>query len=210
MLSDIRVDIPSIRNLLSVTSYQSLANQKPDGVLYARTIGFGSSESNQKFTTSNSRLGRLKKFEKATGYNVSKKSQTKILDRFSGANKLLLSPNLDPYFEMPTKWLFSKSEMAVTSKVRFGPADTKIHRYPKWYLLKDNPTTVILAKITVIFDNNGQFHHHFFTFEDVSWDGSQMAHFSSFLFDVFACTLYLNSKKFGKFSAKITNSYTRA
>ena len=71
LLSDIRVDIPSIRNLLSVTSYQSLANQKPDGVLYARTIGFGSSESNQKFTTSNSRLGRLKKFEKATGYNVS-------------------------------------------------------------------------------------------------------------------------------------------
>ena len=77
LLSDIRVDIPSIRNLLSVTSYQSLANQKPDGVLYARTIGFGSSESNQKFTTSNSRLGRLKKFEKATGYNVS----TKITDK---------------------------------------------------------------------------------------------------------------------------------
>ena len=71
LFSDIRVDIPSIRNLLSVTSYQSLVNQKPDGVLYARTIGFGSSESNQKFTTSNSRLGRLKKFEKATGYNVS-------------------------------------------------------------------------------------------------------------------------------------------
>jgi len=71
--SDIRVDIPSIRNLLSVTSYKALG-LKPDGVLYARTIGFGSTANDNGnsngLVTSNSRIGRLKKFERATGYTV--------------------------------------------------------------------------------------------------------------------------------------------
>lgn len=70
--SDIRVDIPSIRNLLSVTSYKALG-LKPDGVLYARTIGFGSTANDngsKGLVTSNSRIGRLKKFERATGYTV--------------------------------------------------------------------------------------------------------------------------------------------
>ena len=71
-ISDIRVDIPSIRNLLSVTSYKALG-LKPDGVLYARTIGFGSTANDngsKGLVTSNSRIGRLKKFERATGYTV--------------------------------------------------------------------------------------------------------------------------------------------
>lgn len=107
--SDIRVDIPSIRNLLSVTSYQSLTNQTPDGVLYARTIGFGSSESNQKFTTSNSRLGRLKKFEKATGYNVLKPNQPRNpmkTDDFFSLNLTPKNANFDNDVRMDqsTNW----------------------------------------------------------------------------------------------------------
>ena len=69
--SKIRVDIPSIRELVSVISYDALQPDIiPDSVLYARTIGFSNGQSGSVLVASNSRLGRLNKFEDATGYKV--------------------------------------------------------------------------------------------------------------------------------------------
>ena len=67
--ADVRVDIPSIRKLLTVTSYKRLA-AKPDGILYARTIGFGSKSTGNGLIASGSRIARLKQFEHVTGYKV--------------------------------------------------------------------------------------------------------------------------------------------
>jgi hypothetical protein len=92
--SKIRVDIPSIRQLLSVVSMDSLESSfKPDGVLYARTIGFGLTTGvdmrvEKTLTPSNSRLGRLRKFQDATGYSVlleNIESPTETQDFFSVA-----------------------------------------------------------------------------------------------------------------------------
>jgi len=69
--SKIRVDIPSIRELVSVIAYDALEPDIiPDSVLYARTIGFSNGQSGDILVASNSRLGRLNKFESATGYKV--------------------------------------------------------------------------------------------------------------------------------------------
>jgi len=69
--SKIRVDIPSIRELVSVIAYDALEpDLTPDSVLYARTIGFSNGQSGDILVASNSRLGRLNKFESATGYKV--------------------------------------------------------------------------------------------------------------------------------------------
>ena len=82
IFSNVRVDIPSIRELVSTISYQALPTDfKPDSVMYARTIGFSNSNLEaQTFVTSGSRLGRIEKFENATGYSVSIKKQSKVTE----------------------------------------------------------------------------------------------------------------------------------
>lgn len=85
--SKIRVDIPSIRELVSVISYDALKPDIiPDSVLYARTIGFSNGQSGSVLVASNSRLGRLNKFEDSTGYKILNdhtKNPTKTGDFFN-------------------------------------------------------------------------------------------------------------------------------
>ena len=70
--AEIRVDIPSIRRLISTVSYTSLpAGLTPDSIMVARSLATegGDAESNEQLP-SGSRLSRLKKFEAASGFEV--------------------------------------------------------------------------------------------------------------------------------------------
>lgn len=67
--SDIRLDIPSVRKLISTVSYKSLpASLKPDNILIARSLGM--EDESPSGTISGSRASRLRRFETATGFEV--------------------------------------------------------------------------------------------------------------------------------------------
>ena len=67
---EIRIDIPSVRKLISTVSYKSLpATLKPDNILIARSLGL-EDEHITSGTISGSRASRLRRFETATGFEV--------------------------------------------------------------------------------------------------------------------------------------------
>ena len=72
--STLRVDIKMLRELVSVVPYESLADAaiRPDGILYARSIGSGKEEVrvDNNLIASKSRLDRIRRFQRATGYKV--------------------------------------------------------------------------------------------------------------------------------------------
>lgn len=67
---EIRIDIPSVRKLISTVSYKSLpATLKPDNILIARSLGL-EDEHITSGTISGSRASRLRRFETATGFEI--------------------------------------------------------------------------------------------------------------------------------------------
>lgn len=72
---EVRIDIPTVRKLISTISYKALpANLAPDSIMIARSLGMeiGSDSSQEGGSLSGSRVGRLKRFETATGFEVAK------------------------------------------------------------------------------------------------------------------------------------------
>lgn len=80
--AEIRVDIPSIRRLISTVSYTSLpAGLTPDSIMVARSLATegGDAESNEQLP-SGSRLSRLKKFEAASGFEIANWKEDQGID----------------------------------------------------------------------------------------------------------------------------------
>ena len=67
---EIRIDIPSVRKLISTVSYKNLpATLSPDNILVARSLGL-EEENPTAGVISGSRASRLRRFETATGFEV--------------------------------------------------------------------------------------------------------------------------------------------
>lgn len=69
---EIRIDIPSVRKLISTVSYKSLpANLSPDNILIARSLGLEDEHlGTAGGAISGSRASRLRRFETATGFEI--------------------------------------------------------------------------------------------------------------------------------------------
>jgi len=67
---EIRIDIPSVRKLISTVSYKNLpATLSPDNILVARSLGL-EEENPTAGVISGSRASRLRRFETATGFEI--------------------------------------------------------------------------------------------------------------------------------------------
>jgi len=98
---EIRIDIPSVRKLISTVSYKSLpATLKPDNILIARSLGL--EDENMGGTISGSRASRLRRFETATGFEIA---------NWKGANDI----NSEKYFNYP----IIPSNSTLESEIRF-------------------------------------------------------------------------------------------